>query len=190
MNRRQQLRDEARHARQALTDRPQRSHRISQRLFATPEFAAARSVLFYVDVRTEVQTKTALAAAAALGKRIAVPFCVEDRLQLFQWQSESDLAPGTFGILEPRLELRQEIGRNVLPSEIDLVLVPGLVFDLTGERLGYGRGFYDRLLAELTDTTVRIGLAFDCQVLETLPREEHDQPVDWLVTESRTIRCR
>jgi 5-formyltetrahydrofolate cyclo-ligase len=187
MTTRQQLRDDARRARHALVDREERSRQIIERLFALPEFEAAAVVLFYVHVRTEVQTQPAMPAADAHGKKIVVPYCCGDRLELFHWQSPEDLAPATFGILEPRPELIADPSRRVSPSEIDLVLVPGLVFDLTGHRLGYGRGFYDRLLAELAARTTRVGLAFDCQVVPQLPPKPHDQQVNQIVTECRQI---
>ena len=189
MPERNQLRDAGRQARQSLTDRDRRSELIIERLFALAEFASAQWVLFYVHVRTEVQTLIAMNEAAAAGKQIAVPYCVDDDLRLFHWQQDDDLSPASFGILEPRFELRKEAARQVRLSQLDLVVVPGLVFDSEGNRLGYGRGYYDRLLAEIPKAVPKIGLAFDCQMVATVPHEPHDQPVDWVLTESRTLHC-
>jgi 5-formyltetrahydrofolate cyclo-ligase len=113
---------------------------------------------------------------------------VGDEVQLFRLEAISELVPGTFGILEPTAELRELPPRQVLPSQIDLALVPGVVFDRQGNRLGYGRGFYDRLLRQLPREVLRVGLAFECQVVEELPVEPHDERMDWLVTEAGVRR--
>jgi len=94
------------------------------------------------------------------------------------------LAPGAFGILEPTS------GQSVEASELDLVLVPARAFDRkNGNRLGRGKGYYDRLLERLSPRAFKCGIAFDCQILPTLPISPHDVPVDAVVTESGILRA-
>ena len=90
--------------------------------------------------------------------------------------------------MEPAAELRREAGRIVDPGEIGLVVVPGVAFDPQGGRLGYGRGFYDRLLSRVSEHTVLVGLAYECQVFSHIPMADHDVSMDWVVTQQRTIR--
>jgi len=91
------------------------------------------------------------------------------------------LVPGAFGIMEPA-------GKKVPPDEIDFVVVPGLAFDLEGNRLGRGKGYYDRFLRKLKPDAFLCGVAFECQVLEEVPHADEDIPVNALVTEKRLLR--
>lgn len=91
----------------------------------------------------------------------------------------SDLKRSKFGILEPRQDV------EISPQEIDLIFAPGLAFDLKGMRLGYGGGFYDRLLSNIKKTTPVIGLAFDFQIVELVPCDERDQAITGLITEKK-----
>jgi 5-formyltetrahydrofolate cyclo-ligase len=99
------------------------------------------------------------------------------------WASPNDLAPGYCGILEPAAD-----AAPASPDEFDVILVPGIAFDQSCCRLGHGGGFYDRLLPQLAPGALTIGIAFDEQVVDSLPREEHDVPVDVLVTPTRVLR--
>ncbi len=115
------------------------------------------------------------------GKRIAMPRVEGDELQ-FRWvASRGELRPGRFGILEPASEA-PDAG-----SEFDLILVPGKAFDLQGGRLGRGKGFYDRFLAEARG--LRAGVCFDDQIVEGVPLEPHDLRMDFVVTPSSIYRC-
>ena len=183
-----ELRKIAKVAREALVDRPARSQRIFAHLAQCAEFRTANTILFYVAARSEVETAGELEKELAQGRRIAVPYCVGEELRLFSLRDMSELVPGAFRILEPPAELRLLAERMVPPAHVDLALVPGVVFDKQGNRLGYGRGFYDRLLRQLSPSALRIGLAFDCQVVEQLPVEPHDERLDWLVTETGVRR--
>jgi len=161
------------------------SARIHRRLFALDVFRRARAVAFFVATRSEVRTLPMIQEALASGRRVVVPRTIlEDRsLRLKEIRHpDADLAPGTLGILEPAA------GAPEVPvSEVDLFIVPGAVWDRRGYRIGYGGGFYDRLLVQSPDTP-RVGLAFELQVVNRLPEQAHDTPVDWLVTERRVYR--
>src|SRR5207237_10086149 len=103
-----------------------------------PEYAESRTVLFYVDVRTEVKTRDFLSVALTHGKKIVVPWCRPDgHLELFWLQSMDELTVGMYKILEPRAELRRLPERHVSPFDLDLVMVPGVAFDRSGARMGH-----------------------------------------------------
>lgn len=154
-----------------------------------PEYAAAKCALWYVDARDEVRTQHALPNVIATGKRIVIPYCDGDDLQLFLLRDLAELTPGAFGILEPDEQMRKNADRTVAPIEVDFAVIPGVAFDEAGGRLGYGRGFYDRLLERVRCEALKVGLAFECQILGQIPMADHDCPMDALVTELRTIRC-
>lgn len=150
--------------------------------------ADARTLMAYVSVRKEVETREFIRCLLAQGVRVAVPLCIPERVDLIPCQLEDferDLTVGTFGIPEPG-----EGRRRFVPVEdLQVVLVPGVAFDLSGFRLGHGSGYYDRFLGRLSPKVRKVGLAYDWQIVQELPRETHDVPVDLVVTETRTIVC-
>jgi 5-formyltetrahydrofolate cyclo-ligase len=160
--------------------RTAKSREIEERLFSLPEFKAARIVLFFASFRSEVDTGPMIRRALTFGKRVVLPKVKGAELGLYEitdW--DKDVSPGAWGIPEP-----QE-NRPVRLDEIDLILVPGAAFDGQGNRLGYGAGFYDKLLSTFTKTTV--ALAFEAQIVPRVPAELHDIPIDKIATERRVI---
>jgi 5-formyltetrahydrofolate cyclo-ligase len=157
--------------------------RIAERIGAMPAFAAARVLLMTLPFRNEWDTRPLIAAAHAAGKRVALPR-VDERtrmLELFEVTVLAhDVGPGYRGIDEPLAHCRP-----VAADAIDWVLVPGVGFDPDCRRLGYGGGFYDRLLPLLATAVPRIAGAFDVQVVERVPAAPHDIAVDAVITESR-----
>ena len=184
----QRLRDRMRALRRAEPDPDGQSRRLFARLEAMPEFQTAQTVLFYVGVRDELPTLAAIEAGLHCQRTIAVPYCEGRHLKLATIKSLDDLGKGAFGILEPREELRDS--QQLAPSAVDVALVPGVAFDQSGNRIGYGQGYYDRLLSELRVSCLKIGVAFDCQVVPHVPSEPHDQQMDWNATPTQSIRCR
>ncbi len=159
-----------------------------ERLIALPEYRRANRLLWYVSHGHELPTREAIQRELARGRTLFVPY-VEDRgLRLWRLLDLAELHPGAFGILEPPPELRGLSDREAPPLGIDFVVVPGVAFDTEGRRVGSGMGFYDRLLASLRPDCVRAGLCYEAQLAEALPSERHDQPVDLVVTERRTLR--
>lgn len=144
-------------------------------------------MLFFVSFRSEVSTHEMIREASTEGKRIVLPrVATGKRLELFEIKNiDRELTPGLLGILEPV----PSQSRKVPPVEIDLVIVPGIAFEPRGYRLGYGRGYFDRLLAELDPSTTTIGLGFELQIVKALPVSTHDIPVQKIVTEKRVIDC-
>jgi 5-formyltetrahydrofolate cyclo-ligase len=179
----QEIRRQARRRRDDQPDKEGMSRIIWERFFALPEYAAAETVMLYVDARSEVRTRPFLPGVIAAGKRVVVPYCVEGDLELFHLEGLEELAPGYFGIQEPRPELRPLPGKRVEPGELGLVMVPGLAFDRRGGRMGYGRGYYDRLLHRTRRDTRRVAVAFECQLFPAIPMLEHDLFMDTVITE-------
>lgn len=163
------------------------SARIHGHLVGHQAWRSSRVLLGYASFRQEVDTFPLLAEALAEGKELVLPRVDPRarRLNLLRVRDlAADLEPGYQGIPEPRP------GRCAPadPGAIDLVLVPGLVFDRRGFRLGYGGGYYDRLLPSLSGA-LRVGLAFSLQVVDELPVLAHDLPVDVLVTEEGILEA-
>lgn len=158
---------------------------IVAKLVALPSFAAAQTVLLTLPFRSEWDTLPLVRHALAAGKTVAVP-CVNAQtrmLELFSIEEPSrDVGPGHQGIPEPLPHCSP-----VDPSAIDWVLVPGVTFDRDGRRLGYGGGYYDRLLPLLSRGTARVAGAFDAQIVERVPAGPHDITVDAIVTPTETI---
>lgn len=153
-----------------------KSRVILEKLLALPVFQRAKTILFYASIKGEVDTFAMIERAFALEKRVLLPVVRkrEKRIVPVAVSSLSGLKKGAYGILEP--ESRDAAA--VPLSEIDLVVVPGVAFDQKNNRLGRGAGYYDRFLSELPLMTPAVGLAFDCQVVQSIPGlEPHDRPV-------------
>ncbi len=179
-----ELRSTALRQRREQQDRHAVSQRILDRLFASKTYQTSRTILFYVGVRSEVGTLDHVARALGDGKNVFVPLCDADQLRLFQLKSLEELTPGTYGIPEPSPSVRTLVDRMGSIDEVELAVVPGVAFGKDGSRLGNGRGYYDRLFRAITGPTVRVGVAFECQIFESLPMNDHDIWMDAIVTES------
>lgn len=166
----------------------QASEKILQAIREHATYRAARCIMCYVSTAREVATHRLLSAMLSEGKRVAIPWCEGDALRLFRFTGFEELEPGTLGILEPLAELRADPARQIRPDELDLILVPGLAFDLCGGRLGRGKGYYDRFLKTIPRSAVRIGLAFEYQILDEVPTTPSDEKMDWIITEKGVYR--
>jgi 5-formyltetrahydrofolate cyclo-ligase len=162
---------------------------VLARLTAVSAVASASALLCFASFRSEVDTIPFMAWCHKCGIAVALPRIVgPHHMEAFAvTDPRRDLAPGRFGIPEPRAELPL-----VEPSSFDVVIVPGSAFDPAGGRMGYGGGFYDTFMARARPDACRIGICFDLQVVELVPREPHDLCVDLVITERRTIEtgCR
>ncbi len=184
----QDLRRQALAARGAQRYKDRLSREICGKLAALPEYAGAETIMFYRDVRSEVRTRPFLATARRDGKRVVIPYCVQRRLELFRMESLDELAPSSFGILEPTLEWQARADRKVSPAELDLIVVPGVAFDRHGGRLGHGGGYYDKLLRQVREHTRLVALAFECQIIPQVPMLSHDVYIDKVITETGVYR--
>ncbi len=178
-----EIRKQANDNRRQQPDKERLSEAICARFASLPEYAAAGTVMFYVDVRSEVRTRQFLPTALAQGKRVVIPYCVADELELFRLESLDELAVATFGILEPKRDLRTLPQKRVEPEALDLVMVPGVAFDRQGGRTGHGKGYYDRLLERVRLDAPLIGIAFECQMFPEIPMLPHDIRMDKVITE-------
>ena len=177
------IRKQAHENRRQQPEKDAVSERIVRRFMDLPEYEKAGTVMFYVDVRDEVRTRQALPEALASGKRIVVPYCLDGELELFWLENMDELELGMYRILEPKVELRDVAAKRLTPTDLDLVMVPGVAFDRNGGRTGHGKGYYDKLLQHARKDAPLIALSFECQLFEEIPAESHDIFMDKVVTE-------
>lgn len=183
-DRKNALRKQAHANRNDQENKDELSRRIVGAFMALPEYATADTVMFYVDVRSEVRTRFDLPLALESGKKIIVPWCNDEgELELFHLESMDELEIGMYRILEPAESLRRLPEKQVNVESIDLVMVPGVGFDARGARMGHGKGYYDKLLEHARKDTPLIALAFECQMFEEIPVAEHDVFMDKVITE-------
>lgn len=158
--------------------------RMAQRqLIALEKFILADCIALYAPTRNETDTADILAAAFEAGKRILYPAVCGDRMVFRQVNGMECLSEGCFGILEPC-----PTGNDHQSDEPDLIVVPGVVFDLHGHRIGYGKGFYDRFLQHPGRKAHLIGLCHDFQLIDgPIPAEEHDVCMECIVTDRRVV---
>lgn len=158
------------------------SKKIHKRLIATKEFRRAKTIMFYMAKDNEVETKSAIELALRRRKTVCTPCTdkINHRLHpAIIKDLERDLVEGSFGILQPRKKAAR-------PKKIDLIITPGVAFDINGYRLGRGKAYYDKFFEEMGNTP-RIGLAFEFQIVRKLPVDNHDIPMDKVITEKRII---
>lgn len=168
-------------------DRHTRSLAACNRLAETQEFRSAQLIMIFLSMESEVETSTLAIQAWSAGKQIAVPrvFWEQRAIEPVEIQS-LDFSPSGKA-LSPRNPVH---GKPVSLGQIDLIVVPGIAFDRRGYRLGRGKGFYDRFLAQKDLRALRVALCFQEQVLpQDLPVEPHDVPMNMIVTDESVIRC-
>lgn len=154
-------------------DRQQKSKLIKNKLFKSLIFQKAKTVMFYISLKGEVDTKDMIKEAYELGKIIAVPVCRQDKtLVPCRLLKGAKLRKGPYSVHQPAIK------RCINLKNIDLVIVPGLAFTNKGKRLGRGKGYYDRFLANMPPKTTAVGLAYDFQILPFLPTTATDVDVD------------
>lgn len=181
--RKRQIREQAHANRRAQENKDDVSSQIVARFRSLPEYEAAGTVMYYIDVRAEVRTRHDLQAALQSGKRIVVPYCVDGELELFHLENMDELEIGMYKILEPKAELRTVFEKRIEVDELDLVMVPGVAFDRRGARTGHGKGYYDKLLEHARCDSPLVALAFECQIFDEIPVESHDIFMDKVITE-------
>ena len=160
-----------------------KSKEIKEKLFNLKEFKEAETILFYISYDGEVFTHDMI-LESFYKKNIIIPISNPHNysLTLSHLKSWEELGIGSYGILEPRIEKIRKT--NV--EDLELIIVPGIAFDKNGNRLGHGKGYYDRILGKTNAT--KIGLAFEFQIVGKIPTNENDKPVDIIITEERVIR--
>ena len=157
-------------------EKSEKSDIIKGKLFKEEMFKKAKVVMFYVSLKDEVDTLPMIDETLKTGKRVCVPVILKEEKKLIAGEIKNrleDLEKQHFGIYQPHLDRVREIPLD----NIDLVVVPGIAFDKHNVRLGRGHGYYDRFLSRLPARARTIGLAFDFQLIEHLPKDLHDIPV-------------
>ncbi len=165
------------------------SRTITERLLQLPEYRQAEAVLGYMNFGAEFASELWVERVLAEGKRLALPKVNHhtDQLDLYWVEDpENQLATGLWKIREPVVERCKKL---VAPGEVEFALLPGVAFTRDGARLGYGGGYYDKLLHCLTMRPVLVAAAFALQIVEQLPQEATDINMEWIVTERETIAC-
>ncbi|MFC1655393.1 5-formyltetrahydrofolate cyclo-ligase [Patescibacteria group bacterium] len=154
--------------------------KIFEVLLQLPEWKNAKNILMYVSHSYEVDTHM-LIRTHLDEKNIVVPKThkIDNTLILHKISTFNELKKGNFKILEPVSHTKK-----IDPKDIDLAVIPGVAFDLKGQRVGYGKAYYDNLIPNLNCR--KIGLAYSFQIVDNVPAEKHDQPVDLLITEDQT----
>jgi 5-formyltetrahydrofolate cyclo-ligase len=168
----------------SLPARQTANRTISKRVLAMGGFNDAQTVMAYMSIAAEFSTMEFVRATLALGKNLVLPKVNRDekKLDLFRVKNiDTDLTPGVWEILEPNPERCEKISAE----DIEFVLVPGVAFDVHCNRLGYGGGFYDRLLDDLGPFVSLVAPAFALQIVERVPIEEHDIPLNVIITEDQ-----
>jgi 5-formyltetrahydrofolate cyclo-ligase len=181
-----ELRLQFRAARAGLTaqQRIEKSNDVWKHLVETPQYKAARAIMVYSSIGSEVETRTHIMEMLSGGKRVILPYCKNtiNELGIGEIQDlEKDGVQGVFGIAEPVESKRN----NFFKSDLRLVVCPAIAFDPYGGRLGNGKGYYDSFLKELKGRVPLFGIAFDCQIhSENFPFDYHDVAMDQVITES------
>lgn len=170
-------------------ERARLSRAIAARIAGLNVFRAAGAVLAYMNFGAEFAAEELAQLALEQGKQVLLPRVnkASNKLDVYRVTDlQHDLAPGMWGIREP---VAERCVRLDALDTVDFILLPGVAFGRDGARLGYGGGFYDKLLARLTHRPALVAGAYALQVIDGIPQEATDRKVEWLVTENETIHC-
>lgn len=146
----------------------------------------AKTIMLYLDFNNEVATDSLINKLISQGKIVTSPITLKEERKLIPSQItdlKNGIQYGAYNIREPKPECSPVVNVN----ELDLVIVPAVAYDKDCYRLGYGGGFYDRFLENLREDAITIGIAFDLQIFDSVPKEAHDAQLDYIVTESRIL---
>ncbi len=155
---------------------------IQQRLISSEEYSRAQALVLYSSIHNEVETQKVIEFSLSSGKKVILPVVSDGKLLFRELTGMSDLCKGKFGILEPR-------ATNMVfdPELADLIVLPGIAFDLKGHRVGYGKGYYDKSLHRLEGQGKLVALCYDFQLVDEIAGEPHDVRVDMIITERRIV---
>jgi len=179
-----ELRKEILQLRDALNveERKEKSHLIAEKVIVQNEFIEADKILLFASFKSEVDTCEIFQAAREAGKAVYFPKIIGKEMKFYQVEKEDDLTEGQWGIREPQLIPEKEF----VPQAVDkiCIIMPGAVFDIEGNRIGYGGGYYDKFLKQI-ENGYKLAIAFDCQRVDRcqIAIEQYDVKVDCIVTE-------
>ena len=162
------------------------SDEIIKSILSLPSINSSKSIMLYLDFNHEVKTNNLVLELLKLNKNVIAPITLQKERELLTHKIsnlDSDITIGAYGIREPNK------ATPLVPLDsIDAIIVPAVAYDTNGYRLGYGGGFYDRFLDKLNPNCIKIGVAFELQVFDDVPKEPHDAKLDYIITESRIIK--
>jgi len=162
------------------------SKNIFKKLKRTDEFINSKNIMFYVATRNEVQTENMIKKSLSMGKNIFIPIMINNCNNLISSlliDFDNELEKNNQGILEPK----EEFKRIFSPEKLDLIIVPGVAFDCKGNRIGRGKGYYDRFLKKVKPSAAKIALAYEVQIVEKIPIGINDVSIHKVITENRVI---
>lgn len=156
------------------------SKQIQTNLEKVADYRKAQSIAFYYPIGSEVPTQGLMLKILSLGKDVLLPKVVGDQLEFRKIKDLNSLEKGTFDIMEPKDNCEKS-------DKMDVVIVPTVGISPDGSRLGYGHGFYDRFLAKVN--AVSIALTYEKQIVKSVPFDQNDVKIDWIVTEDRAFKA-
>lgn len=179
------VRKQIKKKRQTLTKEQvlKKSKKIESLLFKTIQYQEAKTIYLYYNMEKEVITKSMILHALSLGKKVALPKIEDNKMDFYYINDISQVSIGYFNIMEP-------VTKEIAKDNEALMILPGIAFDKERNRLGYGRGFYDRYLGQAKKQRrkiEKIGLCFGFQLIKKVPTEEYDIPVDSIITPEEVV---
>lgn len=162
------------------------SNIIIDKLLSLDFIKKTNNIMLYLDFNNEVQTGELIKKLISLNKIVSSPITIIELRQLIPYQVldlDQSISIGAYGIREPN----QELCPRVKIKDIDVVIVPAVAYDTNCYRLGYGGGYYDRFLNKLNPDAITVGIAFDLQIFDTVPKAKHDAQLNYVITESRIL---
>ena len=163
-----------------------KSKTIMDRLTSLDAYKNSKVVFVYMSFKNEVNTHGLIERMLSEGKRVVIPYTDIKSTEIIPSEIKSlkdDMVLNSFGYYEPLLEKV----RQVRTEELDLIIAPGVVFDEDLNRIGFGKGYYDRILGRKRKDAAIIAVAYEFQVVDCVPTEPHDVKMDMIITEERTI---
>ena len=158
---------------------------ITEKLLSMDCIQQASTIMLYLDFNYEVKTDQLITKLISLRKTVTSPVTIKDERKLIPYEIinlKEGINLGAYGIREPNKNISNEID----VKNIDVLIVPAVAYDKNCYRLGYGGGYYDRFIERLRDDAITIGIAFDLQLFDSIPKEEHDAQLNYIITESST----
>lgn len=192
MNSKTQLRSHAYQSRNNQQNKDYLSQVICDKFIAQSAYQQADTIMWYLHCRSEVRTLSSVITQLNTTKKIIIPYCTkndrgENILGLWWLEDMTELSTGTWGILEPPKARWGEKGKEITPTELDLIMVPGVAFDRHGGRLGNGAGYYDHLLNKVRTDTQLTAVCYESQLYDKVIMDNHDIYMDTILTELNTF---
>ena len=162
------------------------SLKIMDTIISLPQFINCKNIMLYMSFNNEVDTYKLATWCLNNNKTVIAPYCIKSSHTIVPFiinNLTNDLSKSTFGIMEPKYDILMKA--NI--ENIDLIIVPGVVFDEDCNRIGFGAGYYDRFLSMKSKNTITIGIAYDYQIIDKVPTDEYDVPLNFIITEKRII---